>query len=485
MLFMKKLLNKYQDLSPQVKSSFWFLICVVLQKGISTITTPIFTRLFTTAEYGQYNVFNSWMGIIAVFVTLNLYQGMYSQGIVKFSEDRDVFSSAMQSLLTMLILVSIIVYAVSKDFWNNLFSLSVIQMLAMFFMLWSEGLFNFWSIGQRVNLQYKKLVLLTLITSIVKPIVGIIFVSVAEDKVTARIVGLALVDAAAFSGLYFIQMRKKNVFFHKSYWKYALCFCIPLIPHYLSTVILNSSDRIMIQEIVGDTEAGIYSLAYSISLLMTMLNTALLQTIDPWLYKKIKSKEIDSISVIAYPIWIMVAAANLFLMMLAPEIVAFFAPPEYYDAIWVIPPIAMSVFFMFSYNFFASFAFYFERTKLVAVATTLGALLNIVLNYIFINKFGYYAAGYTTLICYIVYSIAHYFLMRRICREQFAGKYPYSGKIFWGIAAVFMIIGFAILRLYRLPYLRYGIIAVCCIIVILYRNKLKRFLQDILSIRKQ
>ena len=48
---MGKFLQKYRNMSVQV-GSFWFLICSFLQKGISSITTPIFTRLLTTEEYG-------------------------------------------------------------------------------------------------------------------------------------------------------------------------------------------------------------------------------------------------------------------------------------------------------------------------------------------------------------------------------------------------------------------------------------------------
>lgn len=51
---MNKLLVKYRSIPVQVKASLWFLICAFLQKGISFITTPIFTRLLSTSEYGQY-----------------------------------------------------------------------------------------------------------------------------------------------------------------------------------------------------------------------------------------------------------------------------------------------------------------------------------------------------------------------------------------------------------------------------------------------
>ena len=85
---------KYKSLPVQIKASFWFLICSFIQRGISLITTPIFTRLLSTVEYGQYNVFNSWMGIINIIVTLNLYAGVYQRGLVIFEKQRNVFSSS-------------------------------------------------------------------------------------------------------------------------------------------------------------------------------------------------------------------------------------------------------------------------------------------------------------------------------------------------------------------------------------------------------
>ena len=84
-------IKKYKSLPVQIKASVCFLICSFLQKGISTITTPIFTRLLSAAEYGQYNTFNSWLSILTVFITLYLSAGVYSQGLVKFENERDVF----------------------------------------------------------------------------------------------------------------------------------------------------------------------------------------------------------------------------------------------------------------------------------------------------------------------------------------------------------------------------------------------------------
>lgn len=479
-----KLLDKYKNMPVQVRASLWFLICSFLQKGISTITTPIFTRLLTTEDYGQYNVFNSWLGIVSIFVTLNVYYGVYTQGLVKFSDERNVFASSMQGLTTFLTVIWTGIYLFFHNFWNELFSLTTVQMLAMLVMIWTSAVFNFWSAEQRVLYKYKTLVAVTLLVSVAKPLIGIVFVVNAEDKVTARILGLVLVELIGYTALYFVQMKKGKVFFSKKFWKYALMYNLPLIPHYLSQTVLNSADRIMIKNICGDNDAGIYSLAYSVSLIMTLFNTALMQTISPWIYQKIKDRKINEISKIAYVSLIVIAVVNILLIICAPEVIAIFAPKSYYEAIWIIPPVAMSVYFMYSYDLFAKFAFYYDKTTFIMIASVIGAALNIILNYIFINQFGYIAAGYTTLVCYIIYSVCHYLFMNIVCKKSCDGVKPYNLRYILLITVPFVIVGFAMLFTYNYLLLRYLLIAVILVCAIILRKKLKNLIRNFNNVNR-
>lgn len=480
----KKLINKYNNIPVAVKASFWFLICSFLQKGIAFITTPIFTRIMTPAEYGQYSVFTSWQGICTVFVSLNLYYGVYTRGLVKYEDERPQFVSSFQGLCLTLTVFWTGIYLLLCDFWNGITGLTTVQMLAMLIMIWLSSVFNFWAAEQRVDFKYPKLVAVTLLVSIMNPTFGIILMHFAEDKVTARILGIILVELIAYTGLFIVQMCRGKKFFHKRFWKYALAFNIPLIPHYLSSTVLNSADRIMISNMVGDNEAGIYNLAYQISMVMTMFNTALLQTIEPWLYKKIKENRIGDMSKVAYPTFVAIAVLNILLIAFAPEVIAIFAPVEYTDAIWVIPPVAMSSYFMFAYTFFAVFEFYFSKTKFISAATMAGAVLNVILNYILIDKFGYMAAGYTTLFCYVLYAVCHYICMKKICKDYLDNQSPYSTKVLMIITVCFVAIGFVFLATYTNAWLRYALSILIVAIGIWQRKKVIAFAKELMSLRK-
>lgn len=482
---MKKLWSRYKKFPVQVRASFWFLICSFLQKGISVITTPIFTRLLSTAEYGQYSVFDSWLKIVTIFVSLHLYSGVYTQGLVKFSEDRRRYSSSLQGLTLALCAGWTVVYLLLRDYWNGLFSLTTVQMLAMLVMIWATSAFNLWAGEQRVEYRYQRLVIATLIVSFAKPAVGIVFVLRATDKVTARILGLALVELVGYVGFFIVQMRRGKQFCSKKYWKHALLFNLPLIPHYLSQTVLNSADRIMIKSMVGASEAGIYSLAYSISQIMTLFNTALSHTLSPWIYQKIKDDRAQDISRVAYLCMGIIAVVNLGVIAVAPEMVTLFAPKSYHEAIWVIPPVAMSVLFMFSYDLFAKFEFYYEKTRFIMFASVFGAGLNVVLNYIFIRIYGYYAAAYTTLFCYIVYVMAHYAFMRRICNRYMDGLVVYRPRVIGAMYIAFMVLGFALMLTYNAPVVRYALIVVALACLVIWSKRVRAVLEGLMAIRRK
>lgn len=451
--------EKYKKIPKPIKASFCFLICSFLQKAISMFTMPIFTRVMSSSEYGEYGIYTSWLGIISVFVTFNLSWGVYAQGIVKYEDNRKVYTSCMQGLSVVLLSIWFLFYFIFKDIINNLLGLDTKFIYAMFLNIGSTSMFNYWSCSMKVDYKYRLLVFITLFVSIFNPLVSLVLIYFMDDNVFGRVLGATIVFLVAYLWMFFKQMFDGKKFYSKKYWSKSLKIGIPLIPHYLSQTLLNNADKIMIGYMVSEASSGIYSVAYSASSIMIIFNNALMQTFSPWIYRKIRDNKISSIAPVAYMSIILIALVNLILIAFAPEILKILAPAEYYEAIWVIPPIAMSVLFMFMYDLFAKFEFYYEKTKLISVMTTLGAILNIILNYIFINLYGFYAAGYTTLICYVVYALFHYFGMKKVCKSYCRGSQPYRGYIILAIVSVFLLLAFGVMLLYDYSIFRYIVIS--------------------------
>lgn len=478
---LRKLRMYYRNLHSPVKASLWFLICGFLQKGISMLTTPIFTRVMTEAEYGRFSVYNSWLGIIQLIVSLNLAAGVYTRGLVKYEEDQDRFSSSMLGLSTTCIFIWSILYAMFHNTVNRLLDLNTVLMCAMLLEIWAHAAYQFWSNRERVNYRYKKLVVLTIAYVILRPLLGVVCVLQVEEQyqVEARVLTTLLVNMVLFTGLYIVITKKGKLFFHKEYWLYALKFNIPLLPHYLSQVVLNQSDRLMINHICGPTQTAYYTVAYTIAVVLQILNNSVSATMNPWIYKAIKKNEVKKIGKASYGILGMIAILNLAVILVAPELLGILAPESYMAAVWVVPPVTVSVYFSFLYNLFATFEYYYEKTHYVTAATIIGAVLNIVLNAIFIPKFGFVAAGYTTLACYILYAFAHYYFMRKVTKAELANEKIYDARIIIALGAALLLGAAVIMLFYNMPAVRYGLLIILAIILIWKRKVLFSMLRMI------
>ena len=115
------------------------------------------------------------------------------------------------------------------------------------------------------------------------------------------------------------------------------------------------------------------------------------------------------------------------------------------------------------------------------LASVVGAALNVLLNWIFIGKYGYYAAGYTTLVCYVAYSITHYIMMRIVCRKYIGKTRVYDLRILLRITGGFLIAGFIGLALYHFTVLRYCFIGSLFIAVVLKRKAIIKVVREILE----
>jgi O-antigen/teichoic acid export membrane protein len=222
----------------------------------------------------------------------------------------------------------------------------------------------------------------------------------------------------------------------------------------------------MIGNMIGKGEAAIYSVAYNIAAIMQIVITAINSSFTPYMYKSIKDGECSGVRRNSKIIISLVGLACIGVMALGPEVISIFAPVEYYDAIWIVPPVACAVYFKFLYPLFSTVEFYYEKTGFVMIASCIAAGANIILNYIFIRIYGYYAAGYTTLVCYILYSLAHYAFQRRVAAEHDLGGALFDMR-YIVVFSIFML-GTMTCMLFLYPYriLRYMICAVLAAVLI-------------------
>lgn len=473
-----RILEKYNILSLPVKASFWFLICNVVQKGISIIIIPLYTRLLTPAEYGEFSLYQTWLGILSIFITLNLYCGVYTKGLIVHSDDKDAYTSAMQGLTSIISFGAILLFALFKRSFAQILNLSDTIILIMLIHIFFNPSLQFWMAKQRAAYKYRFLVFITLLIAVLTPLLSVMFIFLFDDKGFAVIIGNAIIQILFGALFYIFFLFKNRSLYNKKYWIEAVKFNIPLIPHYLSLIILGQSDRIMINMFNGADATGLYSLANQISSAISILTAAITNTLVPWTYQCLKDKRHKAIRKNANAIIIILAISTYLIMIIAPEALKIISTKQYYDAMYVIPPLTVSVFITFAFSLMANIEFYYEKTKKVMIASLICACVNILLNAMFLPFFGYKAAAYTTLLSYFLLMTLHYINSNKICKDL-NYRFIYNFRLIFSVSIILSFASLFFALLYNFILVRYFILLLSMIIIIYKRRTLITLIMQI------
>lgn len=479
----EKIKNKYKLMSKPVRAAFWFTICSFLQRGINMIATPIFTRLLSTEDYGLYSTYLSWETVLMMMVTLSLYKAMMNL-YIKY-DNHEMVLSAVCGLELLLSLTWLIVGICFRGFLADCLGIPVQLVCCLFIGFVFQSVIQCWSLYKRYIYDYRSLVTVTLLSSIGTTLLGVILVIFVNRSAEARVFSNLIVNAIIGFFLYGSVFKKGKTFFNKQIWTFSLGFCITLMPHYLSEFVLQSSDKIMINYMCGAREVAIYSVAYSVGSLINLITNAVNATFAPYQYQKIKSGEYTLLSKRANQVLLFVAIMLTGIMLFSAEIVFVFGGHKYIESVQVIIPICIGVYFNYMFQLFARVQEYYERKLTVVIPSILCAILNLVLNYVFIQLCGYQAAAYTTCICYLMFCIIHYFFYKKVCRELLNGQQLYDVKGLFLISIFVIAIGCLVAAISRNIWLKYTLIILTLIVAFARRDELVRYLREIFAKPKQ
>ena len=472
---MKSILNKFKSMPESVKATLVFAIASFATSGINYLTTPIFTRLLTGAEYGTVAVYNSWYSIIRVFASMTLiFPGILNVGLYDHSENRWKYLSSMLGITSLCSILLGGVYALCPGLFQDLLGLPHGLMVLMLLSCFALPSTTMWTMKQRYEYRYKATFFVTVGSAVAAQAAAVAAVMLSSGNLDqVRLWSAGIVNIAVGLVLFCYILKQGRAFVDIPLWKKTFLVALPLIPHYLGGELLSSMDKIMIDALVGKREAGIYALAAILSAIGILLWRALTVMFNPFVNAKLGSREFDRIRQTVKPLMVVVGVLCVIASLAAPEIIRVLATGEYMEGIYVVPPVAAGIFIHAMYDTFAAVSFFHKKSSRIMVATMTAAVVNLVGNYVFIRAFGYIAAGYTTLLSNLVLTAMHYRNARIIEKEEI-----YDPK--FSLAAVALVTLGCLLcnLLYPFFLLRYGLIAALLVLLFTQRKRVIGMLMD-------
>lgn len=455
------------------KSAIVYLFATVFTRGLAIITTPIFTRIMTTDQVGMVNLYSSWYSMITVVSTLALTSGGFSIALREFEKERDQYVSSVLSLTSIVAIGLALVYSFSITFWNDVTGLPTHLMLLLLFGLLVAPARDFWLSRQRFEYRYKLSGTVTVFSAIFASGLAVAAVLYANNIGYSDIASVRLfANYFIIYGVAFIIWLsifwQGRCFYSSKYWRFSLQLSLPLIGYSIASQILSVSDRMMISKMVGNSAVGIYGTLYTVSSLSLMVWMAINSSFEPYLYQNMENPK-SKIKKLSMSMLGMYSLAAILLVYLAPEIVRILATEEYYKGIYIMPPIAGGVYFIAVSNLYSDILVYLKRTKLIMVSSAIAATLNVILNYIMIEMYGYMAAAYTTLLSYVVMAVLLSIWANREFKKHITEvDFVYDNKLILAMSIVTLVISLFAISVYDYGIVRYTVAAVFLILTVLY-----------------
>jgi O-antigen/teichoic acid export membrane protein len=446
----------------------WQFLGKFLLQGVNFLTIPIFTRLLTTSDYGKVAVYTAWCSLYSLIVGLQV-SGSIANAKIKFGDDK--IDGYLSSIMTISIISFILVLFISLIFNQSLSSLFDLRPdLIITLAIQSFGTFCV-SFHVTKLIQYKKVeqnVLLSFFILLFTTILSILFIYINENRYIAKIYGNAIpIIAIAIVIIFYIYKKGKKIY-DKVYWGFCLTLTLPLIFHHAGHAILSQSDKVMLQKMSGDSISGIYSFAGSIGVIIQGIWMVFNSTWIPFYYEYKKDKKIDMILSRSKNYIIVFSLIVIIFILMIPEICKLISPREYWQGIPLIPIIVSSYYLNFLYGFSVNFEFFYAKTTLIAAGTISSAIINIILNFLFIPLYGSIGVAIATLISHIFLFAFHEFIARIVIKNF---EYKFSMYLVGLIPVCFAVVLYYFIQDYWIIQWAIGIAFGCYLLSRIIRNK--------------
>lgn len=232
-------------------------------------------------------------------------------------------------------------------------------MLVLCLLLFFNPALDSWYLRERYEYKYKAVLCVSIAVSVLSAAVPISCISIARKYHKGNLADIRIIaqySMVIIIGifLYIYIMKKGKCIYDKRMIKFALSLSLPLIVHTLAKNILDTSDRLMIANMCGNSAAGIYGTVYSISMIALILWSAINNAVVPVVFEKLKEKEYKYVENLTIKILILFSMGSVLVTLIAPEILFILTTPEYYSAVHMIPAIATGIYFTAVYGIYGN-----------------------------------------------------------------------------------------------------------------------------------
>ena len=463
--------NNYRgDSALAAKAGFWYICGNFVGKSITFITTPIFARVMSVSDYGEFSNFASWAAILIIIVGAELYNTL-NRAYYDFKEEFDDYISTVTILGCLITLIAYIIFLFYHEFILKIVLIPERYVHLLFaFLLFSFCKLMYYA-RERTFYRYKTVAVITSLSLFVPTVISILLVYFLPvgSQLSARLYGYYV--PSALIGLYCVtSLFHKRITFKWQYCRYALFLSIPLLVHNLTAYLLTSTNAMVAKNILGNEATAVISIAGSTTHLLTVFFQATSGALTTWLMDNLElGREEKAQKGISFYV-VLLSVITIAVIMLSPELIYILGGQKYVAGISLLPGLVFASFVQSITTIFSIILTYDKNVVKAALYTSIFALLSIIAKVLLLPVYGLLALVYVNIVAFVALFFINYFLIKR------AG---YANVIFLKgiIVTIILTGGCAVLSplLYEWQSLRYlltGMFLAGCIMIIVFKRNI-------------
>lgn len=459
-----------------LKAGFWYVFSSFVVKAIGFITTPIFSRLMSKADYGEFSNFASWLSTLGIITGAELYNTL-ARAYYDHKEDFNGYASSVTILGGMITLVVFVIFLLCKDFIYNIVTIPPQYTFLLFAILICQSCKQVFMARERTLYQYKKVAALSFFNLLVPTLtaVGLVILLPEADRLASRLYGFYIPSAlvGAGCGLAIILRGRK---FKWSYCKYALSLSLPMLAHYFTAYLLTSSNMIVTKSVLGAEPAAVVSIANSTIHILTVFFQSVSGALTTWMMDNLEQKNMTKLKKDSLFYVLLLALVASGVILLAPEVVRILGGSQYAESVYLIPGFVLAMFIQSATTLFTIILTYDKNITKTAIWTGVIAVLSVVAKILILPKTGYMGLPYVNIVSFGALFVINYLLVRKAGYADAVHLKGMTGIVL-AVAAI-MACG---LLLYPHTLLRYCVVGVFAVVAGIFAVKKRTFILSLLK----
>ena len=386
-------MNRKKEL---LKNTVIISIGKISTQVVSFLLLPLYTAKLSSIEYGNYDFILTIATFCAPFLSLLMEESMF-RFIIDCKNEEEKIRIISQTVLFMLTsaCVSSVIFIFIIIFFHYKLGIAILfYTLSLLLVALANALLR--GLGE-ITLYSISNFLTSMLIIFFNLVFILIFKLGFEALVISAVFSHVIVSVFIFYKLSIIKYIKIS-FFDKKQMKQMIKYSLPLVPNALSWNIINISDRLVIMSFLGASYNGLYAISYKfpnvINSFYNYFNIAWKESA----VKIINDRNEEELRKIYAMIVKIMCSITCIMIGGIKFVYPLFINNEYSESIKYVPILALSVYYLSIAGFYGGIFTAYKDTKYLGNTSLFAAVINIIINLLFINKIGLYATALSTLL---------------------------------------------------------------------------------------